>query len=431
MTTATSADQVIQAATDLAPLIREYADEAEQNLRLSTPVVDALTDAGVFRYLVPQSLGGGEGDPPGFYRMVEELGRVDGSTGWCGYIGSGGSFIGPNLSDEAAQQIWSDPRAVLAGGVFPFQPIVREAGGYRVNGQWSYVSGSTHATYLMAACILPSDESPGNEAQADPNLGFVVVPRDAVEILDTWDVLGLNGTGSHDVAIRNVLVPELFTAQFRPGGPKGSHYQGPLYRFPFTGFFAQPMGAVALGIAQGAIDSVIDVAQSKVRVGGPAHPQRAPALPPPDCRGGRHGIVSAHLALPSRARELGAGTSGRSPTRRAQPAGTRRRSCHEERSPGDRGHVPGRRRFGQLQQKPATACRARHPRADTTRRHLAAAIPERRTHPGRLGAGQSVYLPLVTGSTRGPSRSSLPAVCQPCSESPSVLLRETRLGRPE
>lgn len=268
MTTATSADQVIQAATNLAPLIREYSDEAEQNLRLSTPVVDALTDAGVFRYLVPQSLGGGEGDPPGFYRMVEELGRVDGSTGWCGYVGSGGSFIGPNLSDEAAQPIWSDPRAVLAGGVFPFQPIVREAGGYRVNGQWSYVSGSTHATYLMASCILPSDESPGNEAQADPNLGFVVVPRDAAESPDTWDVLGLNGTGSHDVAIRSILVSELFTAQFRPGGPKGSHYQGQLYRFPFTGFFAQPMGAVALGIAQGAIDSVIDVAQSKVPVGG-------------------------------------------------------------------------------------------------------------------------------------------------------------------
>ncbi len=274
MTTATSADQVIQAATNLAPLIREYSDEAEQNLRLSTPVVDALTDAGVFRYLVPQSLGGGEGDPPGFYRMVEELGRVDGSTGWCGYVGSGGSFIGPNLSDEAAQPIWSDPRAVLAGGVFPFQPIVREAGGYRVNGQWSYVSGSTHATYLMASCILPSDESPGNEAQADPNLGFVVVPRDAAESPDTWDVLGLNGTGSHDVAIRSILVSELFTAQFRPGGPKGSHYQGQLYRFPFTGFFAQPMGAVALGIAQGAIDSVIDVAQSKVPVGGGA---RAPS----------------------------------------------------------------------------------------------------------------------------------------------------------
>jgi alkylation response protein AidB-like acyl-CoA dehydrogenase len=264
MTTATTAADAIQAAADLAPLIQASAEEADRNHQLSDEVVEGLLDLGIYRYLIPQSLGGLEGDPVGYYRLVEALGRIDGSAAWCGYIGASAAVTGQWLSDEAAEQIWSDPRAILAGAVWPFNPATAEDGGYRVNGQWPYASGCMHATYMIGGCIVMEDGAPRTGPGGAPEVRFLTTPREQVEILDTWDVLGLAGTGSHDFVVHDLFVPEAYTHPVQPGWPKGSHFQGDLYRYPFQGLFAQPMGAVALGIAQSAIDHTIDIAQHKV-----------------------------------------------------------------------------------------------------------------------------------------------------------------------
>ena len=264
MTTAATAARATQAASDLAPLIQEYADEAEANRHLSDPVVDALLDAGVFRYLIPESLGGLEGDPVGFYRLVEALGRIDGSTAWCSYMGGSAAAVGQYFGDDAAREIWSEPRAIMAGGVWPFTQAIAEDGGYRVTGQWPYASGCTHATYLIAGCVILENGTPRMGPSGAPEVRFVSVPRDQAEILDTWDVMGLAGTGSHDIAMHDCFVPEGYSFPMEPGLPKGSQFLGALYRFPFLGLFAQPMGAVALGIAQGAIDHAIEAAHKKV-----------------------------------------------------------------------------------------------------------------------------------------------------------------------
>ena len=98
-------EAVLSAVPMLAETIEAHADEAERNRQLSQPVVDALIDAGVFRYLVPASLGGAEGNPVDFYRLVESLAKIDGSTGWCSLIGAAGPFVGQYMSEEAVAAI--------------------------------------------------------------------------------------------------------------------------------------------------------------------------------------------------------------------------------------------------------------------------------------------------------------------------------------
>jgi alkylation response protein AidB-like acyl-CoA dehydrogenase len=145
MTTATTADRTADAVKELAPLIRDRADESEQQRHLSDDVVQGFRDAGLYRYLVPQSLGGAEGDPVSYFQLIEGLGRVDGSSAWCGFIGASAAFACQYLADEAVAEIWSNPDAIMAGAVWPFLPAAAETGGYRVSGQWPYASGCTHA----------------------------------------------------------------------------------------------------------------------------------------------------------------------------------------------------------------------------------------------------------------------------------------------
>jgi alkylation response protein AidB-like acyl-CoA dehydrogenase len=99
-----------------------------------------------------------------------------------------------------------------------------------------------------------------------PELRVMHFKRPDVELIETWDVMGLSGTGSNDFVVNDVFVPETHSWVVRPGNPRGSHFQSPLYRFPFMGIFAFAMGAVALGIGQGAIDTAVTVAKSKVPV---------------------------------------------------------------------------------------------------------------------------------------------------------------------
>jgi Acyl-CoA dehydrogenase, N-terminal domain len=134
---AATADEVTGSLLDsvrvLAPLIRDHADEAERNHRLSPPVVRALADAGVFRMGVPRALGGLEVSPLTFYRVVEEAARLDGSTGWCLFIGGASALAGAYLSDEAAQDIFG-------------------RGSTRRNGRLGRPRGQGHRMYGRVCC---------------------------------------------------------------------------------------------------------------------------------------------------------------------------------------------------------------------------------------------------------------------------------------
>jgi alkylation response protein AidB-like acyl-CoA dehydrogenase len=258
-------DMLLNAVHTLEPLIREHADEAEQHRRLSQPVVTALAEAGIFRMYTPHTLGGLEVDPLTFYRVVEEIARIDASTAWCVWIASGNPPFVTSISDQAVEEIFGrDPHVVTAGVVFPYGQAVVQDGGYLVSGRWSYASGCQHCAWVFCCCNVFDADQIRLTASGDPEVRLLYVPTAQVTIVDTWEVSGLAGTGSHDIVIEQVFVPEAYTGIFCSGlPPQGKHFQGPLYRYPFFVAAALPLGALALGIAQGAVDTCMELAHSK------------------------------------------------------------------------------------------------------------------------------------------------------------------------
>jgi alkylation response protein AidB-like acyl-CoA dehydrogenase len=263
-------DTLLSAVRRLEPLIREHADEAERNRRLSQPVVTALAEAGIFRMYTPRSLGGLEVEPLTFYRVVEALARIDASTAWCVLIAGGnGAFAGSCLPDQGAEAVFGrDPHVVTAGVVFPFGKAVARDGGYVVSGRWPFASGCQHCAWVFCTCNVFDGDQMRLTQRGDPEVRVLFIPTSQLTIVDTWEVSGLAGTGSHDVEIEQVFVPEAYTGLFASGmPPQSKHFQGPLYRYPFFPASALPIGAVALGVAQGAVETCLELAQTKQPAG--------------------------------------------------------------------------------------------------------------------------------------------------------------------
>ncbi len=262
MTTVESTRSALEAVEQIAPIIRQYADQSEREATLARPIVDALRDARLFHHVAPRSLGGGEVDPLTAFKTVEALARIDGSTGWCSWTNGTTGLAGQEMDDAHAEAIFADPNFIAAEVLFPPGRAVAVDGGYRVSGRWPFTSGCKHATYVSVLCIVFDGDTPRMTPEG-PEMRSPYIPASSVTILDTWDVSGLSGTGSHDVVVEDVFVKEGFAVPME-GGPGNRHYTGPLYRMPLLTFHAWPIAAVGLGIAQHAIDVMLDVAQTKV-----------------------------------------------------------------------------------------------------------------------------------------------------------------------
>jgi alkylation response protein AidB-like acyl-CoA dehydrogenase len=231
--------------------------------------VTALAEAGIYRMYTPRELGGLEADPLTFFHVVEALARLDGSTGWSVFIAGGNPLLGAFLAEEAAVDVFGrDPLVVTAGVVFPIGRAEVCDRGYRVSGRWPFASGCQHSAWIFCTCQVFEADQLRLTADGTPEVRLLFVPTTQVTIVDTWDVSGLAGTGSHDVVVENVFVPAAYTCPFGPGmAPQGRHYQSPLYRYVLYVSFQGVLGAVALGIAQGAIDACLELAQAKQPAG--------------------------------------------------------------------------------------------------------------------------------------------------------------------
>jgi len=262
MTTLERTTSALEAIEQIAPIIREYADQSEREATLARPIVDALIEHGLFRQLTPKSLGGAEVDPVTWFKTVEAAARIDGSTGWCLFINGGTGFIGSRMTEEAAEELIANPATIIAGGVFPFGRAEVVEGGYRVTGRWPFSSGCKHSTIIGGMCVVFDGQAP-RMTPMGPELRMCGLPAEQVEIIDNWEVSGLTGTGSHDFALNGAFVPERYAINML-SRPENRYYTGPLYAMPFISLFGLPMAAVALGIAQHSIDVMLEVAQTKV-----------------------------------------------------------------------------------------------------------------------------------------------------------------------
>ena len=160
-----SMTSVLDSVRSLAPIIRAHADAIEQERSLPTPVIRGLIDAGVFRMLVPRSLGGAEIDPMTVCRVVEEVASEDGAAGWCAMIGTCNSHFGGLLPAAGAREIFADRDVVLAGTFRPTGVAVAVEGGYRVTGRWPFASGIMHSSWLMGGCSIVDADGPSADSR--------------------------------------------------------------------------------------------------------------------------------------------------------------------------------------------------------------------------------------------------------------------------
>ncbi|MBX9843960.1 MAG: acyl-CoA dehydrogenase family protein [Xanthobacteraceae bacterium] len=266
-----AADDYIARARALAPAIAAAAPQIEAGRELTPEVVAALHEAGLFRMLLPRSLGGGELAPDAFVRAVEAIAAADASTAWCVAQTSICSTLAASLRPDVAQKLFAD-RSLLAWGPFsPKAKAVACAGGYRVSGAWAFASGSRHAAWLAAHCpVIEADGRPRTNADGVPVEITAIFPKASATITDNWHVVGLKGTGSDSYSVGDLFVPDAMTMNAYGRDSEGKYEHGPLYRFTVFQLFAASFGGIALGIARSALDSFTELAKSKVPTGGKA-----------------------------------------------------------------------------------------------------------------------------------------------------------------
>ncbi len=254
MTSESSFDPVARARA-LAPLIRRHADAAERERRLSAEVAHAMAAAGLYRIAAPRRCGGSDADPMTQLATIEAVANADGSTGWNLMIGiESFGLIAPAF--EECAELLADPMTILCSSTAAICTADETSKGFHVNGRWQFVSGSNNSQ-VFAGLV---QRRRNGEAIAGLPAVYAVVTRPDFQVLDTWNVGGLSGSGSHDVTITNVEVPnERILARM------GRHHdKSPLEHFPLGSRLAYNKVGVALGIARAAIDAFTDIATGKV-----------------------------------------------------------------------------------------------------------------------------------------------------------------------
>jgi len=254
-------------ARALEPLIREHAQALDEG-RIPLPLVDGLYEAGIFKAMLPREVGGLEAEPVEWLQMIEELARMNASVGWLAFIqsGVGLTFLDPERFERF--RVRAGGRLILAMNLGRMAgKAVKAEGGYRISGRWPFASGAPFATWLGGMSIVSDEDgSPIVDAHGQPQRLLAIWPADQARLIDTWDGLGLRGTGSGDFEISDLFVPE---DQVNREFFGSKVYDRALFRIkemPEVGH-----GAHALGIASAALESFVDAVNMKPLPGSTRH----------------------------------------------------------------------------------------------------------------------------------------------------------------
>jgi len=258
---AVSADDVLKKVAELDPLIREHSAETERERHLATPVAEALRDIGCYRMFRPRSRGGLELDPVSAFRVIEELARIDSAAGWNIAIANASEPFGAWFSDAATEEVFGPAATVTAGAFNPPRRAVPTDGGYRLSGRTTFNSNSHAANWILGLGMVFDGDEP-RMTDGNPEMLLTLFPMSDANRIDNWDTLGMRGTGSHDIEVKDIFVPVERAVPFVPMTEASSAYSGPLHRLSVWPPVA--CNAVsALGIAQAAIDDFIELAGTK------------------------------------------------------------------------------------------------------------------------------------------------------------------------
>jgi alkylation response protein AidB-like acyl-CoA dehydrogenase len=255
-------DSVKAAVRRIAPIVEKHRDEGETQRRLAEPIVQALRDEGFYKLWTAKEYGGDEVPLPVFMTAVEEIAKLDGSTAWVFANLGAGAMMPTGFPAETARQFYvNGPNVPIPGSIVPRGHAVPVDGGYRLNGRWPYGSGVHFCEWLGCASLVFDGDAPRMLPFGAPDLQLMFFPIRDVTIHDTWDSVGLRGTGSTDFEVKDLFVPESLVYSFIEPPVMVS---GPLYRAGQIILFGMALNCVPLGIARRAIDAFVQLALDKV-----------------------------------------------------------------------------------------------------------------------------------------------------------------------
>ncbi len=254
----------VEVATGYYDEINRRSQEIEIARQMPEDLVARMAQDGLFRMLVPEQYGGQQCHPQVFFDTLEQLARADGAVGWCGMIASTTGMLSASLPEEWANTIYtSNPNVITVGVTAPIGKAQTTSSGLKVSGRWPFGSGSQVADWICAGCMVLENGKPRVNKHGLPEPLLVFFKAEEVTIHDTWETSGLRGTGSHDIEVTELAVPQ---GRWVILG-KRAKIDTPLYRFPTFGLLALGVSAVSIGIAQRAIDEFIDLAGGKTPTG--------------------------------------------------------------------------------------------------------------------------------------------------------------------
>ena len=248
----------------LLPGIAARADEAVELRKIPSETIKELREAGLMKALQPRRYGGLELDPIVLYRAAARIGEVCPSTAWVFGILGVHPWQLALFPDETQAEIWGDDDSVLVASTYaPVGRVTRDEGGFRLSGQWPWSSGTDHCDWVMLGGVDLTDP-------AQPDMRTFLLPHKDYEIVDTWHSVGLQGTGTNDILVRDAFIPNARTLSFadmsRCDCPGNAFNSNPVYRLPFASVFATAIAAASLGIARGALGCFREVLSKRIKI---------------------------------------------------------------------------------------------------------------------------------------------------------------------
>jgi 3-hydroxy-9,10-secoandrosta-1,3,5(10)-triene-9,17-dione monooxygenase len=255
-------EEAVSRARALFPLLREGAQAAEDARHVPREMIDALIASGLVRTQVPKEFGGTELGLTTHHEIAVELGKAYGSMGWVGSFLIDHPFVLSHFSRQAQEDVWGTdgPDALIGTSFVPVGRVEPADGGWLLSGDWAWASGIGHCQWVMLGGVITT-------ADGDHQFRLFLLPTSDVEIVDNWYSAGLTGSGSDNVVVKDVFVPEHRTLYMQPvieGHAEGSAgHQSPMYHKPFMTYGGHAMVAPAIGIARGVVESWQDLVRSK------------------------------------------------------------------------------------------------------------------------------------------------------------------------
>ena len=256
-----SADNPLQRIGRIADVIARSGAANEALGCLTPEVLDKLHEQRLFRLLLPKAYGGDEVDLGTWFRTMEALAKLDGSTAWCVGQINGCAATASALDSAVSRKIWGEARAALSWGPPVRSRAEQTDGGHRLTGEWMMSSGSRHATWIGLMAQVFDRSGGAVQLPEGTTTRIFLVPAGAVEWIENWDVIGLRATNSGGFKVNNLFVPEGFSVNREH--LREVRLPGPLYKFPLNGYFSIGFSAVALGIARSMLDACVALALEK------------------------------------------------------------------------------------------------------------------------------------------------------------------------